>query len=247
MMQTKIWAHRGASHDFPENSMAAMQHALDCGADGIEIDVQRSKDGVIFVLHDENLVRLTGKDAMLKDCTAEEIRALELKSEYGPEGHYPIPTLEEMLEFLKKTDLTLNIELKNAIFLYPGLEEEVHAMVKEFQVEEQIVYSSFNHISMRKMAVDMGLGRQCGILYADYLYDDISYAKTCGVSYIHPLLNSLQKENFVENMHAADIGVHVWTVDDEEYIKLCLSMGVDAIITNEPAKALEMRKEILGY
>lgn len=237
---SEIWAHRGASAEFPENTMAAFERAVDLGADGIEIDVQRSADGELFVMHDEYLERLTEHKAYLYELSAEQIKGLEI---VGPlaKGSHKIPTLRELLAFLQDKTIKLNIELKNSIYFYPGMEEEIVELVENFAMQEQVYYSSFNHESIARLAKLVPQDK-LGILYYSILYDDVAYAKSLGAKNLHPLLNSLRKSDFVQNAHNAGLKIHAWTANEDQHIKSCLSLGVDAIITDEVAKALAMRE-----
>ena len=109
-----IYAHRGNSGFFPENTMYAFKKSLDLGIYGIEIDVQKTKDGILVVHHDETLGRMFDGKGSIKKSTFEQLRELNLKDEeLKNKADCKIPTLEEVLEFIKDTDLTLNIEIKN--------------------------------------------------------------------------------------------------------------------------------------
>lgn len=236
-MRTKIWAHRGSSHTFIENSMAAFKQAIADGADGVELDVQRTKDGKLAVFHDENLKRLTGLDKHLWEISWEELQTLTIG-----ETAEKIPSLEEVLTFFKGTDLTLNIELKNSLYFYQGLEQEVFDVVASFKMEEQILYSSFNHESMLQMAKLAG-GAYCAILTSDIQAEPWKYMNRLGVKSYHPMINSLQQKDLIQNIHKNHFKVNVWTADQPAHIYAALLLGVDAIITNEPKKAIELRKQ----
>ena len=122
---TYVWAHRGASGYAPENTLEAFALADKMKADGIELDVHLSKDDEIIVTHDENVQRVTcGVDAMVKDLTLAELKKLDVYN--GIEGYrnVRIPTLPEVLDFLKTNNLYLNIELKTGIVLYDGIEQK---------------------------------------------------------------------------------------------------------------------------
>ena len=107
-----IWGHRGASGYAPENTLPAFQLAADMGADGVELDIQETKDGVIVVCHDETVDRTSNGAGWLKDYTFEELRKLDFS--YGNAAYEgtKIPTMEEVFELLGPTGLTINIELR---------------------------------------------------------------------------------------------------------------------------------------
>lgn len=240
-MKQRIWAHRGSSHTEPENTMAAFEQAIRDGADGIEIDVQFSKDKQVVVVHDEFLKRLAGVEALVQDLDYSELEQLNI-AKHWQDGRtiHRMPLLTEVLDLLKPTDLMLNIELKNSTYMQPGLEAAVLALVKERQLEDQIIYSSFNHYSMQLIAAE-GFGPNCGLLYSEMIVEPWNYAKQVGVGAIHPLFSNLQIPGFVENCAAAGIKIHAWTIDREDHLNMVIPLNIDAIITNEPVLALALR------
>lgn len=247
-MHTNIWAHRGSSHQYIENTLGAFKQAIDDGADGIELDVQRTKDGKLVVFHDENLKRLTGVNGFIWETTWEEIQKLTLmpnKNLSAPKDSLDtaIPSLETVLKLIEETHLVLNIELKNSIQFYKGMEEEVWSSVQRFKLEKQVLFSSFNHQSMNHMSSLAGKDR-CAILTSDIQYEPWHYAKSIGVQAIHPALNSLQQKNLVKDCHEKGLKVNVWTADEEAHIYAGLLLGVDAIITNVPKRAIALRNQM---
>lgn len=240
-MKNRIWAHRGSSHSEPENTMAAFEQAIRDQADGIEIDVQFTKDGQVVVVHDEHLKRLAGVDRRVQELGYDEIRHFNIAHHWKDcASFHRIPLLSEVLDLLKPTDMVLNVELKNSTYLMPGLEEACIDLVKASGLEEQVLYSSFNHYSMRKMA-DLGYGAQSGLLYAEMLVEPWLYAKQLGVGALHPLYTNLQLPNYVAACVEAGIRIHAWTIDSPEHLGMALQLGLDAIITDEPRLAIELR------
>ena len=124
MKQAKIFAHRGASGYAPENTLEAFALAQQQGADGIELDVQLSKDGVPVVFHDESLKRVSGHAGMIKDFTLEELKRIPVSNGFAQYPEARIPTLEEALNLVKPGSMEINIELKTGIFWYPEIEEK---------------------------------------------------------------------------------------------------------------------------
>ena len=124
----QIFAHRGFSGYYPENTMLAFQKvAEETVADGIELDIQLTKDGEIVIMHDEMLDRTTNGSGWLKDHTLEELKMLSVG--VNVKGFFPrqtIPTLREYFTWLKTTKLITNIELKTSYFEYEGIEEKAH-------------------------------------------------------------------------------------------------------------------------
>ncbi len=138
--------HRGASAYESENTLEAFELAVEQGADGIELDVQMTKDGSLMVIiHDENRQSLRMVQAV-KDYTLEELKRFQVSTPEGKKGR--IPELGEVLELVKPSGIKVNIELKTGIFWYPELERMVIEEVKHQGMEDRIIYSSFNHYSI---------------------------------------------------------------------------------------------------
>ncbi|MDD2426613.1 MAG: glycerophosphodiester phosphodiesterase family protein [Eubacteriales bacterium] len=243
-MATEIWAHRGSGKSQVENTMAAFEQAVADGAEGIELDVQRSRDGKLVVFHDENLKRLTGKDSYLATLDWDDLKRLNVAANRPEAGVHHMPLLREVLSFIKGKDLKLNIELKNSNVFYPGMDDEVLALVEKMGVLEQVHFSSFNHMSMSYLA-SKGYGKQSGMLYSEVLCDPWVYVGGCGMGAIHPMFNNLQVPDLVKNCHEAGLKVNVWTIDEEVFIQGALLLEVDAIITNVPVKAIELRNQYI--
>lgn len=124
---TLIFAHRGSAGTHPENTMSAFKEAARVGADGIETDVQLSKDGEVVIIHDEKLDRTTNASGYVKDRTLMELKTLNASATHkGKLSKEKIPTLEELFIWLYDNQLFCNIELKNMLFLYPGFRRESH-------------------------------------------------------------------------------------------------------------------------
>ena len=145
-----IWAHRGCSMMNPENTLLAFKKAAELeGITGIEFDVQLTKDNEIVVIHDERVDRTTDGTGYVGDYTLNELKRLSIS---GDNEIHRIPTLRETFELLapycKGKGLRLNIELKNSEIRYEGMEQKVIDMVSEFNLEDYVVYSSFNHDSI---------------------------------------------------------------------------------------------------
>ncbi|KFA57750.1 glycerophosphodiester phosphodiesterase [Mageeibacillus indolicus] len=239
-MQTKILAHRGASAYAPENTMAAFELAHQMHADGLEIDVHLTKDQVLVVAHDEDIKRVSDGSGLIKDYTLNELRHFNFANGYSAQPFYQIPTLNEVLELVKATGMILNIELKNSIIFYPELEERTLKAVHDMKLDEQIIYSSFNHYSVVKMK-HLGTTSPCGLLYDSPLYMPWRYADTLGVDALHPHYKNLMIPDYVKESHARKLQVNPWTVNERNDMQRLYTLGVDSIITNHPDIALEVR------
>lgn len=231
-----IFAHRGAAGTYPENTMISFEAAKAFRADGIELDVQFTKDGKVVVIHDETVNRTTNGKGAVRNYLFEDLRKLDASYKFSDKvGFCHIPLLEEVLEWLQSNQLLLNIELKNNKIPYHGLEEEVITLVRKYCLEERVILSSFNHYSIKKchmMAPDI----QTAILYKEGLHSPWAYAEKIGASGIHPnyryipdAIVKLTMENGVE--------VRPYTVNDETVMRKYFDMNISAIITDYPETA----------
>lgn len=246
-MISEIWAHQGSSHVYIENTLAAFKQAIEEGVDGIEFDVQRTADGELVVIHDEHLMRLTGDGRFIWELTWPELQELTLKSavvktEKVDYFHAKVPKLDDVLKLIKESDVTANVELKNSVYFYPGMEDEIIACVNKWGMQDRVVYSSFNHLSMKKMVALVG-PEDCAILTLDIQDAPWDYARQVGVSAYHPMIASMQHLNLVEKCHQAGLKVRTWTADADVHIYGALLLGVDAVMTNKTTRALELRKQ----
>lgn len=232
---TMIFAHRGFSGYYPENTMLAFKKtAEESLADGIELDIQMTKDGELVIMHDETLDRTTNGSGYLKDYTLEELKTLSVG--VNVKGFFPrqtIPTLREYFTWLKTTKLITNIELKTSVFEYKGIEEKLIAMVHEFGLEEQIWYSSFNHYTIAKVKELMPEAK-CGLLMDTWLMNVGSYAASQNAATVNACSWFCCKEGVAEDLHAHGIKLQAWTPNYADLMKKLVDCGTDVLITNFP-------------
>ncbi len=242
MKKVLIIAHRGASGYAPENTIIAFRKAIEMGADGLEFDVHLSKDRHLVVCHDEKIDRTTNGKGYIKDLTLKELKQLDVGSWYSKEYHNEkIPTLEEVIELTKEYDILLNIELKNGIISYDNLEEKVIDVIRKNNIEKNVIISSFNHYSIKKIRkLDSGI--ETGILYVAGMVDPWLYAKYLGVDAIHPIYYSISPK-VIEGCENSNIKINTYTVNNKEHIKAIAKLGVNGIITNYPDRA----KNVLDF
>lgn len=231
-----IWGHRGASGHAPENTLPAFRMAADMGADGVELDVQETKDGVLVVCHDETVDRTSNGAGWVKDFTFEEIRKLDFSGGNAAYEGLKIPSMEEVLDLLAPTGLTINIELKTGIVFYDRIEEKILQLVRNKNWEDRVIYSSFNHYSVRRIK-ELDPAAETGLLYADGPIDMPGYGKRIGADALHPALYNLQYPDLLEDCRRYGLAVNVWTVNSAQELLLCRDLGVNAVITNYPEKA----------
>lgn len=214
--------------------MAAFRVAEQLGADGLELDVQVTRDGVPVVIHDETLNRTTNGRGLVIEHTLAEIRALDAGSWYGRAfvGE-KIPMLEEVI-FAFGGRMFLNIELKNSYLEMPDLEAKTIHLIRQAKIQNRVLISSFHHGSMQRfhqMAPDI----PTGLLYDCCIVDVVAYAKRLGASAIHPFYATVRAA-VVEEAHRNGLAVNVWTVNEPQEMKKLLDVHVDSIITNYPER-----------
>lgn len=236
----KIIAHRGWSGSYPENTMLAFKKAEEAGADGIELDVHLSKDGEVMIIHDEALIRTAGRSGVVSDYTRCELESISAgKTQRDEYGFTPIPALEEFLDFLKGTSMMTNIELKTAPTYYPGIEEKTLALVKRFGLEDRIIFSSFNWLSVIKLK---GLAPNIpgGLLIDSPKIENIGYQiHDLSLDAYHPGFKLLD-DSAVRDCKEHSVDINVWTVNEEEDMKRCIAWDVAGLITNHPDKAIAL-------
>ena len=239
MNKPLIWAHRGASGYAPENTLPAFALAAEMKADGVELDVQLTKDGEVIVCHDERIDRTSNGHGSIGSLTLAELKKFDFCNRmYAYEGTR-IPTMREVFELLEPTGLTINIELKTGIVFYKDLEEKTVRLTHEFNMQDRVIYSSFNHYSILKIK-EIDPDALTGFLYSGGTYDMPGYAAAHHVTALHPSVYNLQYPHYMEDCVAHGIDVNVWTANSKADLLYCRDKGVHAIITNYPAKAIEL-------
>lgn len=234
---TKIFGHRGYSGKYPENTMLAFKKAYEIGADGIECDVQRSKDGVLVISHDPDLKRIVGENKYIKDLTYNELSRYNFSN--MKEYNEKIPTLESLLIYAKDKDLILNLELKTDDFRYSGIERQTLNMVRKYDMEDQVIFSSFNFNSIDRL-IKLKTSSDCAYLVGKNIFNFFK-AQRSGLN-MHPSLVLLKKMPFFDNL-TKNIKLRIWTVNEGEDIKEMLDRKIEAIITNDIGLALKLRDE----
>ena len=141
---TKIWAHRGASGYAPENTLEAFALAVEQEADGVELDIQLTKDQRLVVIHDETLDRVSERHGYVKDFEWKELCKIPVNRTIPEYKEVFIPTLEDVYQLLKSSGLTVNVELKTGVIWYPQIEEKVLALTKEMGM----LAVSYTHLTL---------------------------------------------------------------------------------------------------
>lgn len=235
-----IWAHRGCSQMYPENTLLAFEKAAEIdNLTGIELDIQLTRDGELVVIHDERLDRTTEGNGYVKDYTLSEIKRLHIYA--GAGSAQQIPTMEEVLDLLEnrmKHGLKINIELKNNSCPYEGMEEKIVELVHRRGIQDNIVYSSFYAKSLetlRRLDSDAEIG-----ILASRVSDCLYKLKGgCGATALHPYWRGidLSAEELKGFAVRAYFGGHLYP-EKPTGTKLDLTVlerqGITDVFLNEP-------------
>ena len=232
MREPLIIGHRGASAVALENTMPAFEAAVAAGADGIEFDVHLSRDGVPVIIHDETLTRTHGLRRRVVDLSADELR------EIG------VPSLRQLFELMVQNDMLLCLEIKGRS---PELAALCCRLVDDFSFRERVIVECF----------DLEVIRTITTLKTAALFDSrintnqrlIDRGMEVGASVL-ALHHRLVTASLVEKAKAAGFEVIVWTVDSPAWVAQAKSLGIKALITNDPAMMIEasdrLRVELMG-
>jgi glycerophosphoryl diester phosphodiesterase len=232
----KVCAHRGARKHYPENTLPAVQKAIELGVEMIEIDVYATKDHHVVVSHDRDLFRVFGKKGIILELTLAEIRTYQ-----EPKMHIPVPLLSEVLDLMKNSSVLLNIELKAS-----DTEASCIQMVKDRNLQSQILYSSFQLPLLQTIKTMDPQARVC-YLTGNFPPDQLS-ARIAGANQIHAEYMNMNYKTLtkptVQHVIAAGFKIMAWTVDWGWTMRRMIHLGVDTIITNDPEKLQHILKKM---
>lgn len=221
-----ITGHRGASKNYPENTMSAFIKAKELGADWIELDVQQTSDGKIIVIHDLNFGRTTGVYKNTWKMTYEEVKKLNAGKYLGFK-YERIPLFEDVIKWAKKNNIKLNIELKPNMF-QTNLEIKVIDIIKKLNYQDNCVVTSQVYNSIAKVKEydnDIETVFVTGKIYGDV--ESLTAADHFSINeyFITP--------DLVTKIHNMGKQIYAWTIDDPVHMKRMLDLNVDNIITND--------------
>lgn len=243
---TKIYGHRGAKGDYPENTLLAFKKALEAGAKGIELDVHVTKDGELVVHHDATLNRTTTGTGYIRDYTLVQLKELSAGAKFADFEKYEeswdkekIPTLKETLELLASYGAELNIELKTYEIEYPNIEEKLLKEVKEANYPKDVVYSSFHFPTLIRLQ-KLDSTAKIAFLTEMPVPFPLDYIETFGLEALHIDVKTV----VAHQAHFRPVAdkLRVWTVNDEKDMRTLLDMEVNAIITDCPDLAVSLSK-----
>ncbi len=226
-------AHRGASAFAPENTIEAIEKAFELGADGIETDVQMSRDGELFIFHDWTLDRIAGDGTLFTEKKSSEIKGYDAGSWFsGKFAGAEIPLLSEALSAVPEGK-TINIEIKKTARDEREIEKKLLKCIRDSGHFSNIIVSSFNHKSValiRSLEPELKTALIVSSLFADpmrYFGDFSCYS-------IHPAFFYVDRQ-LVDVLHSNNIKIYPWVVDIPSYAKVLTDMGCDGIISNNPS------------
>ena len=249
-----VQGHRGASGLAPENTLAAFRRAISLGADGVEMDLQVTRDEAVVVIHDDRLDRTTDRQGRISDLTLAEIRQADAGGKFAPAFRGErVPTLQEVIALVKAEAgerFRLNLEIKFAAGREgqpPDIEERVLAVLHEADFLHRVTVQSFYHPSPAKMK-RLEPRIPTGLLVSERrpVADPVALVRQHGADYFAPNYRLVTAE-MVASLHAAGIPVVVWTVNEPAEMRRLVALGVgalrgDALISDFPDRALAFRQ-----
>ena len=258
-----VYAHRGGAALRPENTIAAFDHGLACGADGLEFDVHLSRDGVVVVHHDDTLERTTGAVGRLVDRLADELSRLDAGFTFttsgdGASGAFPfrgqdigIPRLREVLARYPATRCIIELKVNE-----PELARRTIDEIRAASAIERVALGSFywrvlhaartyeprivtgaskeeTRWALYRSRVRWPLGRRTG-------YREFQVPERLGMT-------TIVTPRFISHAHRSGLPVKIWTVDTEPDIRRLLAWGADAVISDRPDVAVQVRESLIPY
>ena len=223
-LKMQIIAHRGASFFEPENTLKAIKRAIEMNADYVEVDVRRSKDKELVIMHDADIGRTTNGNGLIKDKKLLELKKLD--AGHGEE----IPTLEEVIR-LVKNKVGLVIEIKE-----PGTEEKIAEKIEEYKIKN-VILTSFYHKSIKNIN-KLNYDLNTGIIFVGQPVNVHKLAFDANTNIIFPSYRYMDEE-MVKQAKEHGITVYPWAIDDFSIFEKFVRMNVDGIVTNKLIDKLE--------
>jgi glycerophosphoryl diester phosphodiesterase len=228
----EVTGHRGARGLAPENTLAAFGKALELGCNAVELDIQRTRDGALAVIHDMTIDRTTNGSGPVLSYTMSELKSFD-----AGQGER-IPGLEEVFRLLSASDMKIQIELKGT-----DTEELAAAMVKRFELPERVIFTSFFHRRVLK-AKEILPGVRTGILITCNPVDPLEMLRVTGADNLHVNHTRIDAQ-LVETVHSGDRKIVAWgNIVEMQEIDRLVGLGVDAIGSDRPDIVLKRLREL---
>lgn len=244
MNRPLIIGHRGASAVAPENTMAAFREAIAVGADGVEFDVRLTRDGVPVVIHDRDLRRTGGLSQRVADLTWAELARVEVGSWLSESfANETVPSLAELFTLFQSNNSTLYLEMKcDSPAEYAPLAEACCRLIAEHGLKKRVLIECFQLPALRVISdIDPDMKTvalfEPSILNPSVLSDQSIINKATDVGAVALALHHrLARKSLIEKARNSGLHIAVWTVDDPAWLERARTLGIDALITNHPAK-----------
>jgi len=226
-----VIGHRGVRAIMPENTLAGFRRAQEVGADGIELDVRVSKDGIPVIMHDDDITETTNGQGRVRDLTLAELQAVELDDGLG------IPTLKEALDC---NDLTVQVEIKDP--------NDVSAIAEEISrrgdLHRFVLTSSVPDVLrlIRETPYD---ATPVGWIPRFLDSEAIRVAKKFDATWLYPGIEGSHK-SAVDEAHAAGMTVHMWMINDLPTLRRAIELGVDGVTSDDPGAVVSMLQGLSG-
>ena len=235
-----VAAHRGASGERPENTLAAFARAVEVGADFIELDVHLSNDGVPVVIHDHELDRTTDGIGPVWTKTLAELRELDAGAwSVPPWPDLRVPTLKEVLASFGRRARFL-IEMKPGPYDCAEIVDKVEREISDAGLVDSVVVISFDHWLLRRLS-RANPRLATGALYDCRPVDPVGLARAAGADLLMPHWAFVTRDD-VEASRDAGLSVFTWTVDEPDAIRALIKIGVDGIVSNWPDRVINLRQ-----
>ena len=226
------YAHRGASEYAPENTLSSFYLGMLQGANGIETDVQRTKDGVLVLFHDDNIDRVSDCKGKLSDYTFEELQNIKIYGNSTTGFFDRIVTLREFLEKFSQYDIQFAIELKGE-----GVEEDTLNMINEFGILDKTTFTSFNFDYIEKIK-NLNSKARVGWLIGEVTDDAIKKLLDIGGEEIAPKAEYITEE-IMKKLRKLNLGVRAWGVFNTSLMKKMCMLKVDGMTVNFPDRLFQ--------
>jgi glycerophosphoryl diester phosphodiesterase len=227
-----LGGHRGNADECPENTLASFRSAIELGVDVIELDVHRTEDGALAVIHDHLLDRTTNGSGFVRDHSMAELKRFDAGSWKDPRfAGERIPSLDEVLA-MAKGRVGVAIEIKNLPLPYPGIEDAIVQTVKEAGMVGEVAVISFDHRSIKRIA-ELEAKILTGVLEASRPVDILRLMDDAQADVFCPHWGSIEPET-AQELHAAGKLIGVWTVDDAFSLAWSKALPANVIYTNKP-------------
>ncbi len=223
----KIYAHRGASTDFPEMTIRAYKGAIDAGADGFECDVRVTKDNKLVLWHDADMKRVAGYPGRIAEMDFKQIK-----------DHYQgAILLEELLELVRDNDKELAIETKHPVPTTSTVEKKVMELIFQEKSITGITIMSFSWLALEIIRKINPAQPTVALLENRF---NAAMRRFTSAQFLGPSVEYLRSKPELTHQHKK---LFVWTVDDADDMRFCSENGVEVLITNNPSFA----RKVLGY